>query len=188
MTVTTKRSIIALLLSLVLVVSLFTVSISATDAEATTEAVTNGATAEEGTDGATAEEGTEAGTAESESAAESESGDESESEDKTEKETEAEETEDEEAAEKAQTLIINGVIIAVIILIIVVVAVKFRQKLSAFFRSVKSELKKIVWSSKENTRKSFLVVAVVAVAVALLIFIMDYAFNTGIEMLASLFK
>ena len=119
MTVTTKRSIIALLLSLVLVVSLFTVNIAAADAE--TEVVT-----------------------------------ESESERIVREET-------------TNTLIINSAIIAGIIVIIAIVAIKFRKKLGAFLRSVKSELKKIVWNSKENTRKGFLVVAIVAVAFAVAI-------------------
>ena len=138
MTVTTKRSIIALLLSLVLVVSLFTVNIAAADAE--TEVVT-----------------------------------ESESERIVREET-------------TTTLIINGSIIAGIILIIAIVAIKFRKKLGAFLRSVKSELKKIVWTSKENTRKGFLVVAIVAVAFAVAIGLMDFAFQTGISSLAELFN
>ena len=138
MTVTTKRSIIALLLSLVLVVSLFTVNIAAADAE--TEVVT-----------------------------------ESESERIVREET-------------TTTLIINGSIIAGIIVIIAIVAIKFRKKLGAFLRSVKSELKKIVWTSKENTRKGFLVVAIVAVAFAVAIGLMDFAFQTGISSLAELFN
>ena len=138
MTVTTKRSIIALLLSLVLVVSLFTVNIAAADAE--TEVVT-----------------------------------ESESERIVREET-------------TNTLIINSAIIAGIIVIIAIVAIKFRKKLGAFLRSVKSELKKIVWNSKENTRKGFLVVAIVAVAFAVAIGLIDFAFQTGISSLAEIFN
>ena len=138
MTVTTKRSIIALLLSLVLVVSLFTVNIAAADAE--TEVVT-----------------------------------ESESERIVREET-------------TNTLIINSAIIAGIIVIIAIVAIKFRKKLGAFLRSVKSELKKIVWTSKENTRKGFLVVAIVAVAFAVAIGLIDFAFQTGISSLAEIFN
>ena len=85
-------------------------------------------------------------------------------------------------------MIINAIIIAAIIVILVVVAIKFRAKLSAFFRSVKSELGKIVWSSKENTRKSFLVVIVVAVVIAAIIWILDLAFNTGLGLLGKLFN
>ena len=156
MTVTTKRSIIALLLSLVLVVSLFTVSISATDAasETATETSTEAAT----------ETSTEAAT-----------------------ESASEKAEREQREETITTLIINGSIIAAIIVIIAIVAIKFRKKLGAFLRSVKSELKKIVWTSKENTRKGFLVVAIVAVAFAIALGLMDFAFQWGISSLAELF-
>ena len=75
-----------------------------------------------------------------------------------------------------------------IILIIVALVIKFRKKLGDFLRSVKSELGKIVWSGKENTRKSFLVVIVVAIAVAIMIGLIDFAFNTGISKLYELFN
>ncbi len=176
MTVTTKRSLIALLLSLVLVVSLFTVSISATD---------------KGSEAGTEVSATEAvSSAEEESAKETNAATDKETTEKDEAVTEsdAEKAEREEREETTTSLIINGAIIAAIIVIIVLVAVKFRTKLFAFLRSVKSEFKKVVWSSKENTRKSFLVVVVVAVAVAALIFVIDFAFNQGITMLGDLFK
>jgi preprotein translocase subunit SecE len=83
-------------------------------------------------------------------------------------------------------LIINAVIIAVIILIAVILIVKFRAKLGDFMRSVKSELKKIVWSSKENTRKGFIVVVVIAVIFAIMLGLIDFAFNTGISMFREL--
>ena len=173
MTVTTKRSIIALLLSLVLVVSLFTIGISATDADQSgseTEVVSTTETTTEKTTETSTEKTTEKTTESS-----------------TEKATEAE-TESPAVTEKRTTLIINGIIIAVIILIIVILVIKFRKKLGGFLRSVKSELKKIVWSSKTNTRKGFLVVVVVAIAVAIVLALVDLAFNTGISMLADLFN
>ncbi|MBR3879741.1 MAG: preprotein translocase subunit SecE [Clostridia bacterium] len=165
MTVTAKRSLIALFLSLVLVVSLFTVNVAA----------------------ATEAEGT---SAEVESVTEKVTGTEKETTKKEEVTTEsaAEKAEREQREETITTLIINGAIIAAIILIIVIVAIKFRVKLGAFLRSVKSELKKIVWTSKENTRKGFLVVAIVAVAFAIALGLMDFAFQTGISSLAELFK
>ncbi len=160
MTVTTKRSIISLLLSLVLVVSLFTVSIyAATDAA--TDAVTEKGTLVE-------KETTEKEEATTESA--------------------AQKAEKEQIAETTQMLIINGAIIGVILLIVAIVAIRFRKKLGGFLRSVKSELKKIVWSSKENTKKGFLVVFIVAVAFAIAVGLIDFAFQTGISSLADLFK
>ncbi len=194
MTVTTKRSLISLLLALVLIVSLFTVGFSAEEGNAD-DAYTPGDIAGEAnatTEADSAEVTTEADDAEvtTESGSTAD-GTEEDSEKSTEKETE--EDTSAAAAEEAinatkKVLIINGIIIAVIVIIAVILAVKFREKLGNFLRSVKSEMKKIVWSSKENTRKSFLVVMVVAIAVAILIGIVDIAFNLGISGLADIFR
>ena len=169
MTVTTKRSLIALLLSLVLVVSLFTVGISAT--EVTTAAAEEVTTTVEDT------------TANTETSAESESS--------TETDTSAATTgsTDTSAADATKkTLIINGIIIAAIIVILVVVYFKFRVKLNEFFRSVKSELKKITWSSMDQTRKGFLVAIVVTVIFAVGLLLIDLAFGEGISYLDKLFR
>ena len=88
--------------------------------------------------------------------------------------------------EAKNTLIINGAIILAIIAIAAALIIRFHKKLFEFLRTVKSELKKIVWSSKENTRKSFLVVTVVAVAVALALFMVDEAFGFVVRTLSSL--
>ena len=167
MTVTTKRSLIAFLLSLVLVVSLFTIGISATEADtSSSEEVT---------------------TTVEESAAATEDSSESSSESTSETETDAVvDTSRADATKKA--LIINGIIIGVIVIIGVVLFVKFRVKLMNFFRSVKSELGKVVWSSKEQTRKGFLIVIVVTVVFAVGLWVIDFAFSYGISELANLFN
>ena len=129
MTFKRVKSLIALLMSLVLIASIFTVSVLADDAsDATAKAI----------------------------------------------------------AEAKNTLIINGAIILAIIVIAAVLVIRFRKKLFDFLRTVKSEMKKIVWTSKENTRKSFLVVTVVAVAVALALFAIDEAFGFVVRTLSSL--
>ena len=167
MTVTTKRSLIALLLSLVLVVSLFTVGISAT--EVTTAAADEVTTTVEDT------------TANTETSAESESS--------TETSAATTGSTDTSAADATKkTLIINGIIIAAIIVVLVVVYIKFRAKLNEFFRSVKSELKKITWSSMEQTRKGFLVAIVVTVIFAVGLLLIDLAFGEGISYLDKLFR
>ena len=166
MTITNKRSLIALLMSLVLVVSLFTIGISA-DETTTAAAETSVATESVASESTKAEETTTGATT-------------------TTAATETGLTDAQKSLQK--TLIINAIIVGVIIAIIVIVAIKFRTKLGDFFRSVKSERKKIVWSSKENTKKSFLVVIVVAIAIALLLFIVDFAFKTGLGMLHGLVK
>lgn len=182
MTFTNKKSLLALLISLLMVVSLFTLGVSATE-EATSSTAEDILGAPSATDEVTDDVATEANSnAETET-----SGNEETTEEKEEESTEdyaAEVTET--MRKKRNALIINAAIIAVIIIICVVLAVKFRTKLAAFFRSVKSELGKIVWSSKENTRKSFLVVIIVAVAIAIIIGILDLAFTNGIGMLNKL--
>lgn len=171
MTITTKRSLIALLLSLVLVVSLFTIGVSATEAPSDTDEVVT----------------TEAVENDTNENAESTSGTKEETTTKKEETTTANVALEKSRSIIKKSIIINSIIIAVIIVVCVVLVIKFRKKLGDFMRSVKSELKKIVWSSKENTRKSFLVVFVVAVAIALLLWLIDIAFNTGISELAKLF-
>ena len=138
MTKMNKRSLIALLVSLALVLSFFTVGVFAHDGhdqaeEATTAAVT-------------------------------------------------------ETAKDYTGLIITLSIIAVILVVAVILAIKNRVKLAAFFRSVKSEMKKIVWSPKDQTRKNFLVVMVICIAVVILIGILDFAFNKGITALTAAIK
>ena len=167
MTITNKRSLIALLMSLVLIVSLFTVGVSATTEEVSgadeTESVTSTETGKEETT-AKKEETT------------------------TKKEETTTEKVDEAVERTKMSLIINGSISGALVIIAVVLAIKFRKKLGDFLRSVKSEFKKVTWSSKENTRKSFLVVIIVAVAVALILWAIDIAFNTGISELTKLFN
>ena len=165
MTFTNKRSLIALLLSLVLVVSLFTVGIFADDAESSDNTEITSAADEEST--------------ETKAAGSSEKNDKEEKEEETTESVLVKRTKD--------SLIINGIIIGVLVIIGVVIIIRFRKKLGGFLSSVKSEFKRITWSSKENTRKSFLVVIVVAVAVALMLWLIDIAFNTGISELTKLF-
>ena len=164
MTVTTKRSLIALLLSLVLVVSLFTIGVSAT--EATTDAASEEVTASVEETTAAVEDSSESTT-----------------------ETETEPVVDTSKADSTRkALIINGIIIGAIVIVGVVLFIKFRVKLMNFFRSVKSELGKVVWSSKEQTRKGFLVVIVVTVIFAVSLWVIDFAFSYGISELANLFN
>ena len=197
MTFTNKRSLIALLVSLVLVVSLFTVCISATDAsseEITTEETT---TVEDTTTAEETTTATETTAAETTTKAEETTTKAEETTAKAEETTSKAQYESEsEAARLAEksrnttikSLIINSAIIGVIVIVCVLLLIKFRKKLGDFMRSVKSELKKIVWSSKENTRKSFLVVIVVAIVIAIALWLIDVAFNTGISELAKLIK
>lgn len=65
--------------------------------------------------------------------------------------------------------------------------VSFGQRVSHFFRSYKSEMKKIVWSPWKQVRKNSLVVFVVVAACAAIICALDFAFSRGIFYLGGLF-
>lgn len=185
MTITTKRSIIALLLSLVLVISLFTIGISAAEDDETTPNTESGQVAE--SDGADGEKDTgnkETGnkeTGDKETNGKDEGG-----KDEGGKTEPKPEKVDPVKEETKMSLIVNGIIVAAIIIVLIFLYVKFHSKFNAFLRSVKSELKKIVWSSKENTRKGFLIVAVVAVAFGVALGLADFAFSTGFDKLPEL--
>ena len=140
MTKMNKRSLIALLVSLALVLSFFTVGVFAHEDHDHAEETTTAATSTP------------------------------------------------EVAKDYTGLIITLSIIAVILVIAVIVAIKNRVKLAAFLRSVKSEMKKVVWSPKDQTRKNFLVVMVICIAVVILIGILDFAFNKGITALTGWIK
>ena len=65
--------------------------------------------------------------------------------------------------------------------------VSFGQRVSHFFRSYKSEMKKIVWSPWKQVRKNSLVVFVVVAACAAIICALDLAFSQGVIFLGGLF-
>lgn len=78
-------------------------------------------------------------------------------------------------------LIVNIVIFGIIVIVAAVLCIKFHKKLGAFLRSVKSELKKVVWATGNDTRKNFLVVIVLTVSIAAAIGLMDWAISNGIS-------
>lgn len=80
------------------------------------------------------------------------------------------------------------VIIAIIVLLIVYfVNPKFKEKVQNFFRSLKSELNKVVWSSKDDVKKNTIVVLIFIAAFAVLIGLLDFLFSKGIIALGKLF-
>ena len=64
--------------------------------------------------------------------------------------------------------------------------VKFSEKLKKFWRGYKSEFKKIVWPSKEDTVKNTIVVVVSIVVVGVVVSILDYLFSNGLTLLSHL--
>ena len=159
-----KRSALSLILALVLVFSLFSVSVFAEDAadsDTETEVVTDGAV--------------ESG-AESESEAETGDGHDHDHEDEKEEEKKGMSTFD----------IVSLAILGVLIVVGVIYCLKNKEKVGKFLRSLKSEFKKISWSSWRDVRKNTLVVLVVVIAVAILIGVVDVLFSKGIIALDNL--
>lgn len=53
----------------------------------------------------------------------------------------------------------------------------FAANMAKFFRDTRSELKKVVWPSKEDTRKNTTVVLVVVLIAAAVLFVLDAIFG-----------
>jgi len=60
------------------------------------------------------------------------------------------------------------------------------EKKRSFFSGVKSEFKKITWPEKDETMKQSVVVVVVSVIVGVLIAVMDYVIQLGVNFITSL--
>ena len=155
-----KRSALSLILAVVLMFSVFSVSVFAetetevdgTEADVTeTEAITDGTTTDDGHD-------------------------------------HDHDHEDEEEEKKGLTTfdIVSLIILGVLIIVGAVYCIKNREKVGKFLRSLKSEFKKISWSSWKDVRKNTLVVVVVVVAVAIVIGGVDFLFSRGILALKSI--
>ncbi|MBP3919286.1 MAG: preprotein translocase subunit SecE [Clostridia bacterium] len=64
--------------------------------------------------------------------------------------------------------------------------VKFTERAKKFWRDYKSEFKKIVWPSKEETTKSTVVVIITIAVFAISIGILDFLFSKGLTLLSHL--
>ena len=62
--------------------------------------------------------------------------------------------------------------------------VKFTDRVKKFWRDYKSEFKKIVWPSKEETTRSTVVVVSTIVVFAVCIAILDFLFSKGLTLLS----
>lgn len=80
-------------------------------------------------------------------------------------------------------LIVGGVLLIAIVALLVV----FRKKIPGWIKALKSECGKIVWCPKDKLKKNSLVVLVTIIAIGLVIFVLDLAFNQGILLLGKLF-
>ena len=78
-------------------------------------------------------------------------------------------------------------VLGALVIVGVVFAIIKREKLKVWLLSYKSELKKIVWSSKQDVKRNTIVVIVAVVAIAIVVGLLDFAFNKGIVALGKLF-
>ncbi len=182
----TRRNLLALLLAVVFVCSMFTVSAFAT--EETTPAAEETTVAEETTEAATGEETSgEATSGEATSGEETTAG-------ATTEGTTATTTEettlnfwednftrvnsDKERVLYWTKIAVWGLVVAGLIAGVVFCIVK-KEKVGEFLRALNSEKKRIVWSSWKETRKNTFVVLAVVIAITLVIFL----FNLALEKL-----
>ncbi len=93
-----------------------------------------------------------------------------------------------EAEEEEKGLSTGDIISIAIVLVIVIAAaiycIKNKEKVAKFFREVKSELKKIVWTPWKQVKKNAFVVIVIVLVCAAIIALCDYAFSLGITSLS----
>ena len=94
-----------------------------------------------------------------------------------------EETEDEGFTTSDLVLLIIFVVVVIAVAIICIIK---REKVGKFFRGLKSEFKKIVWSPWNQVRKNTIVVIVMVIALAAVIGLLDFLFGQGITELKNL--
>ncbi len=63
---------------------------------------------------------------------------------------------------------------------------KKKRSVAAWFREMKSELKKVVWPSASQVYKNTCIVLIVCAIFAIITLIMDFLFNGGINLLINL--
>jgi preprotein translocase SecE subunit len=78
--------------------------------------------------------------------------------------------------------------LVVFVIIFFFVIPKRREKSVKFFRGLKSECKKVSWYSWGQTVRGSVVVAVIAVAIALIVGLLDAGFSQGLIAITELFK
>jgi preprotein translocase subunit SecE len=83
--------------------------------------------------------------------------------------------------------IVSLSILGVILIVVVLYCIIKREKVGKFFRSLKSEVKKVVWLPWDQVRKNTIVVIIVVIAVSVVIGVLDFAFSQGIINLGKLF-
>lgn len=181
-----KRTSIALILAVVLMLSLFPVAAYAL------EDAGSAAEDEAGIilDAAQTPDATESTPAETEAETEADSSAETSS-DAAADDHDHDHDHDDETTEEKKGLttgdIISLAILGVVIILVVIYCLTHKEKVAKLWRGLKSELKKIVWTPWNQVRKNTLVVLVIIIAAAILIGVLDLLFSKGILALGKIF-
>ena len=83
--------------------------------------------------------------------------------------------------------IISLAVLGVAIIAVVIYCLTHKEKVGKFFRSLKSEFKKITWTPWTQVRKNTVVVLIVVISIGLVIAGLDFIFSKGIYALGRLF-
>ena len=83
--------------------------------------------------------------------------------------------------------IISLAVLGVAIIAVVIYCLTHKEKVGKFFRSLKSEFKKITWTPWTQVRKNTIVVLIVVISIGLVIAGLDFIFSKGIYALGRLF-
>ena len=98
---------------------------------------------------------------------------------------------DEEKEEEKEGLttgdIISLAVLGIAIIAVVIYCLTHKEKVGKFFRSLKSEFKKITWTPWTQVRKNTIVVLIVVISIGLVIAGLDFIFSKGIFALGRLF-
>ncbi len=98
---------------------------------------------------------------------------------------------DDETAEEKKGLttgdIISLAVLGVVIILVVIYCLTHKEKVAKLWRGLKSELKKIVWTPWNQVRKNTIVVLVIIIAAAIVIGVIDFLFSKGILTLGNIF-
>lgn len=172
-----KRTSLALVLAVVLMLSLFPVAAYALE---------DAGAAAEGEDGIVLDAGLATDATETTGETATDTSAEVEADEDHDHDHEDDKAEDEK---KGLTLgdIISLAILGVVIILVVVYCLTHKEKVAKLWRSLKSEFKKIVWSPWNQVRKNTVVVLIIIVAAAILIGVLDLLFSRGIFALGKIF-
>ena len=179
-----KLAVLAALLSLMMLFSAFAVPAFAEETEAPTD-VTETTAVEETTAEGDTEAATEAGTgneSEKETTGSATTGSTTTGSTTTDSDNKGDD------GDKDYTGIINLCVGAVILIVLAILCIKFRAKIPAWWKGLKSECGKITWCPKDKMKKNTFVVIIIIIAIAAIIGVLDFVFSKGLVLLRDLLQ